>query len=240
MSKTQQRGIAWVTGASRGIGRAIARALAAQGYGVVASSRDVQACAPLVEEARALGWTMHAVACDVRSEASVREAHAWITAHVGVVSVLVNNAGVTRFTSFETSALADFDELIAVNLRGPFICTKAVLPAMKQQRSGAIVMINSMAAREVFRDSAMYSATKAGLKLMTDCLRLEVRSSGIRVLGVYPGATHTDIWPERVREKRGSAMMPPDRIGDAVASLLVVPEDTMIEDVFMQPIGGPL
>lgn len=240
MSAGQGRGIAWVTGASRGIGRAIARSLAARGFQVVASARTAEACAALLDEARTQGWQMHAVTCDVRSEASVAAAHAWITEHVGVVSVLVNNAGVTRFTSFDRSELSDFDELIAVNLRGPFLCTKQVLPAMKERRSGAIVMINSMAAREVFRDSAMYSATKAGLKLMTDCLRLEVRSAGIRVLGVYPGATHTEIWPERVREKRGAAMMPPDRIGETVASLLVVPEDTMIEDVFMQPIGGPL
>jgi NAD(P)-dependent dehydrogenase (short-subunit alcohol dehydrogenase family) len=230
--------IAWITGAGSGIGRAIALRLSAAGFTVAASGRGREALDALCRESR--GGTILPVACDVSSPDAVRDAHEHIRTEAGPVDVLVNNAGTTVFLPFLKTTVERFDELTATNLRGTFLCAQAVLPSMLERRAGTIVMINSMASREVFRDSSAYAATKAGLKAMTDCLRLEHRRDGIRVIGVYPGATDTAIWPERAREKYRAAMMPPDDVAEAVAMAVLLPQRSMVEDLYIQPIGGPL
>jgi 3-oxoacyl-[acyl-carrier protein] reductase len=154
------------------------------------------------------------------------------------VNVLVNNAGTTVFRSFMESEVQDFDALLATNLRGPFLTSKAVLPAMVERGSGTIVMINSMAALQVFPNSSLYAATKGGLKMLTDCIRGEVRASGVRVVSIFPGATNTPIWPDKVREKHGSRMMTPEDVAHAVLTACSAPDQVLFEDIVMQPIGG--
>ena len=232
--------VAWVTGAGRGIGKAIALRLAEAGYRVAPTGRDTDALRAVADEITARGGTAHPVACDVADERSVAAAADAIAGALGPVNVLVNNAGSTVFKSFVTTSIADFDRLLAANLRGPFMCVHAVLPSMMERGEGSIVMINSMAATQVFRDSSAYAATKAGLKSMTDCLRLEVRGSGIRVISVYPGATETDIWPAPVREKHGHRMMSAEDVAEQVRHALAMPRHMLVEDIVIQPIGGPL
>ncbi|MBL0174277.1 MAG: SDR family oxidoreductase [Ignavibacteria bacterium] len=182
--------IVWVTGAGSGIGKAIASHFAAGGATVVASGRHADILDTFATEARDKGWNVLAVPCDVTDADSVRAAHARMVDASGPVDVLVNNAGTTVFTPFVKSALADFDRLVATNLRGPFVCTQAVLPSMLERRSGTVVMVNSMAATHVFPDSSVYSATKAGLKAMTDCLRFEVRKTGCASFQACIPASH--------------------------------------------------
>jgi NADP-dependent 3-hydroxy acid dehydrogenase YdfG len=232
--------IIWVTGAGRGIGKAIASRFAADGATVVASGRHADLLETFATEARDQGWNVLAVPCDVTDEDSARQAHARIVETAGPVDVLVNNAGTTVFTPFVKSELADFDRLVATNLRGPFVCTQAVLPSMLERRSGTVVMVNSMAATHVFPDSSVYSATKAGLKALTDCLRFEVRKQGVRVFSVYPGATNTDIWPARVREKHSDKMMTPGDVAALVFQAVMLPASVMVEDLSLQPVGGGL
>ncbi|MBN1448348.1 MAG: SDR family oxidoreductase [Bacteroidetes bacterium] len=225
----------WVTGGRSGIGKAVAKALAVAGATVYISARGEEELLAVAEE---LGPPVHALACDVTDETQVRAAVDAITSQSGPVDILVNNAGTSIFKSFMHSSLEEFDDLTATNLRGPFLCTQAVLPAMLERGNGIIVMINSMAALNVFPDSSVYAATKGGLKMMTDCLRSEVRKSGIRVVSVYPGATQSAIWPERVLEKHGHKMMSPEDVAANVLHVCTAPSHVMIEDLVMQPIGG--
>ena len=225
----------WVTGGRSGIGRAVASAFVGEGARVFVSAR---ASDELAAAAAELGPDVTAIPCDVTDAHEVAEAVRAIAEAGGPVDVLVNNAGASVFKSFMDSTPQDFDQLTATNLRGPFLCTHAVLSGMLEREDGIVVMINSMAARQVFPDSSIYAATKGGLKTMTDCLRSEVRKSGVRVLSVYPGATRTQIWPERVLEKHGHKMMDPGDVARAVINACTAPPHVLIEDIVMQPIGG--
>lgn len=178
--------------------------------------------------------------CDVADESAVHTAGQEIASRFGGVDILINNAGTTVFRPFLSSTIEDFDTLNSTNLRGPFLCTRAVLPGMLEKGKGAVVMVSSMAAVHAFPDSSVYSAGKAGLKAMADCLRLEVRKSGIRVISVFPGATYTDIWPSRVLEKHGGKMMQPEDVASAIVHACSAPNGVMYEEIFMQPIGGGL
>jgi NADP-dependent 3-hydroxy acid dehydrogenase YdfG len=230
--------IAWVTGASSGIGLATAKAFLDAGAVVVATSRSQERLQRAFDGVSEPRLCLHV--CDVASASDVAATHERILREIGPVDILVNNAGLTVFRPFLSSSLEDFDRLHAVNLRGPFLCTQAVLPGMVERGRGAIVMIASVAARQVFSDSAVYSATKAGLKAMADCLRLEVRKAGVRVTTVFPGATQTDIWPARVLEKHGDKMMRSEDVATAIVHACASPDSVVYEDIVMQPVGGPL
>lgn len=225
----------WVTGGRSGIGRAIAAQFSERGANVVLSGRDEDG---LAETARELGSLVTPMACDVSDAGQVEKTARAITDRFGSIDVLVNNAGSTVFKSFMATSIEEFDELAATNLRGPFLCSRAVLPGMLEQNEGAIVMINSMAALNVFPDSSVYSATKGGLKMLADCLRFEVRTSGVRVISIFPGATNTAIWPERLREKHSAKMMSPEDVARAVMTACEAPAGVLFEDIVMQPIGG--
>ena len=230
---------ALVTGGASGIGRAISLELAGLGADVCVHYRSSREQAEeTVDTINATGGRSFAIQADLTIEEDVKALFRRLTDEFGRLDVLVNNAGASVFKSFMDSTPQDFDQLTATNLRGPFLCTHAVLPDMLERKSGIVVMINSMAARQVFPDSSIYAATKGGLKNMTDCLRSEVRKSGIRVLSVYPGATRTEIWPERVLEKHGHKMMGPEDVAQAVINACTAAPHVLIEDIVMQPIGG--
>ncbi|MCB2205685.1 SDR family oxidoreductase [bacterium] len=227
----------WVTGGRSGIGKAIAASFMNEGADAYLSSRDPEGLRATASE---LGANAFAVPCDVTDAAEVQAAYRKIMDRTGHIDILVNNAGTTVFQPFTETDIDAFDDLMTTNLRGPFLTTKAVLPSMLERGEGHIVMINSMAARQVFPNSSVYGATKAGLRMMADCLRSEVRSSGIRVLNVYPGATDTAIWPDRVREKHAERMMTADDVAAAVCDACAASSRTTIEELVLQPIGGAL
>lgn len=230
----------WVTGAGTGIGRAVAAAFAAQGRNIALSGRNEGTLNETAEAIRFHGSDILVVPCDVSDSHSVASAHMRIREELGAVDTLVNNAGATIFRGFMDSTPEEFDQLTGTNLRGPFLCSQAVLPGMIERGAGTIVMINSVASRTVFSDSSVYSMTKSGLKMLADCLRHEVRASGIRVISVYPGATNTEIWPGKIREKHGHKMMLPEEVADVLTHACALPQSVLVEDIYMQPVGGAL
>ncbi|MBI5648624.1 MAG: SDR family oxidoreductase [Ignavibacteriae bacterium] len=230
----------WITGAGRGIGAAIARRAARAGAGIALSGRNDETLVALAAELEAAGARVCVARCDVGDEDSVRAAFEAAHGALGSIDVLVNNAGETVFLPFMKSGVADLDRLLRTNVRGAFLCTQAVLPGMLERGAGTVVMINSVASRDVFSDSSLYSASKAGLKALTDCLRHEVRKSGVRIVSIFPGATGTEIWPARVLEKHGHRMMASADVAEAVWHTLELPAGVLVEDLYMQPIGGPL
>lgn len=221
-----------VTGASRGIGLAIARAIVAAGGRAAMLARGVDA---LTARAAELGAAAHAVPCDVRDAEAVDRAVASITAAFGgPPDILVNNAGVFRPHALDRTSPGDFADAIQVNLVAPFALVHAVLPGMRARGSGHIVTIGSVADRVVFAGNAAYSSSKFGLRALHEVTRLELRGTGIRATLVSPSSTDTEIWGDRAGTGRfppRSAMLPADAVADAVLYALAQPARVNIDEL---------
>jgi len=185
--------IAIVTGASRGIGRGIALALAEAGATVVCAARDLAKLEAVVAEIAAAGGKANAHVVDVSSRESIEALiAATITAH-GRIDVLVNNAGITRDTLLLRMKPADWDDVMATNLTSVFISTQAVMKPMLKQRAGSIINIGSVVGLTGNAGQANYAAAKAGLIGFSKSVAREVASRGIRVNVVTPGFIETDM-----------------------------------------------
>ena len=156
------------------------------------------------------------------------------------IDLLVNNAGVTSFKSFLESKIFDFDNVMNTNVRGTFLCTKAVLPTMIKNRSGHIINISSVAANTIYENSSIYSASKAALLALTNCLRSEIRKYNIKVTNILPGATETPIWDSKTRQRYKNKMMSPQDIANVVFQAYNTNKKVMIEDIVIRPIKGDL
>ena len=185
-------GTAIVTGGARGIGRACALRLAEAGYAVAVWDVDEEAARATATEITARGGHATATAIDVADEASVDSAVSAIEDE-SEVSVLVNNAGILRLTPIDGLDLADWDQVIRVNLRGPLVCTHAVVPAMKRRERGAIVNVVSNVVAAARLENAAYAAAKAGLLGLTKVLAIELAAHRIRVNAISPGSTRTEL-----------------------------------------------
>ena len=185
--------VSLVTGASRGIGRAIARALAAEGAVVYAGARDAGKLAEGVGEIAAEGGQAFAVALDVADRASVDAALKTILDAQGRIDVLVNNAGITRDNLMLRMKQEEWDAVIATNLTGTFLCTQAALKPMIKQRSGRIVNVTSVVGLTGNAGQANYAASKAGIVGFTKAVAREVASRSITVNAIAPGFIETDM-----------------------------------------------
>ena len=218
--------VALVTGASRGIGRAIARQLAAQGARVVAAARGDNARA-VAEEIGGTGGRVEAIALDVTDQAAADAALAAVVERHGRLDILVNNAGIARDQLMLRLKREDWDAVLATNLTGAFALTQAALKPMIRQRRGRIVSISSVVGQSGNPGQANYAASKAGLIGFTKAVALEVASRGITVNVVAPGLVETDMtqaiaekareqWESRIPLRR---LGTPDDIAAAVCFL---------------------
>jgi 3-oxoacyl-[acyl-carrier protein] reductase len=184
--------VAIVTGASRGIGRAIARTLAARGAAVVAAARGENAAAT-VQAIRDDGGTAEAIALDVTDQDQVLGAVAGVIERHGRVDVLVNNAGIARDQLMLRMKREEWDAVLATNLTAAYACSQAVLKPMLKQRAGRIINITSVVGQAGNAGQANYAASKAGLIGLTKALAIEVASRNITVNAVAPGLIDTDM-----------------------------------------------
>ncbi len=226
-----------VTGASRGIGLAVARALAAEGCSLALAARSSLAGA--MSAVAPYGSAVLAQRCDIRDEADVSRFFAGVSERFGRIDVLVNNAGVSHaMHPVEELSLEDWQRNIDTNLTGMFLCTRAALPLMSA--GGAIVNNLSVAARTVFAGEAAYCASKFGALGFTNTLREELRPRGIRVISLIAGATDTDIWNQFMPDAPREKMLRPDAIAQAVVDALVVPNKANLEEIVLMPEAGTL
>jgi len=185
---------ALVTGASRGIGRAVALALARAGAAVAVNYRERHGEADqVVADIRALGRRALAAPADVSVSHQVSAMVKSVTDALGTIDVLVNNAGVAVLRGIEDLDEAEFDRTLAVNLKSAFLCTQAVLPGMRARRWGRIVNISSIAARGAGAIGVHYNASKAGLEGLTRGYAARLAREGITVNAIAPGATETEM-----------------------------------------------
>ena len=209
--------VAIVTGASRGIGRAIALALVAQGAKVVASARNAEALDDLVAEIEAQGGVAMAVAGDVALESDAARLVEQAVSAYGQVDILVNNAGITRDGLLLRMNNEDWDAVIDTNLKGAFLCTRAAAKVMSKQRSGRIINISSVVGEMGNAGQANYCASKAGLLGLTKSVAREMARRNITVNAITPGFIVTDM-TDGMTDKAREAMteqIPLGRLGDA-------------------------
>ncbi|MFG1969394.1 SDR family NAD(P)-dependent oxidoreductase [Nonomuraea fuscirosea] len=178
---------ALVTGATAGIGRAVALRLAADGSHVVAHGRDPERGAQLVREITAAGGTARFVTADLADAGEVRA----LAAAAGEVDILVNNAGIYTFTSTPGTSAESFDEQLAINTRAPFLLVGALAPGMAERGHGFVVNITSTAATSPAPIGGAYGASKAAIELLTRSWATEFGPSGVRINGVSPGPVRT-------------------------------------------------
>jgi len=207
--------ISLVTGASRGIGRAIAQAFAAEGASVVLAARDAAKLAEGVAQIQAKGGKAEALALDVCDRASVEAAVAQVVTAHGRIDHLVNNAGVTRDNLLLRMKDEEWRQVLDTNLTGAFLCTQAVLKPMLKQRSGRILTITSVVGLAGNAGQANYAASKAGVIGFTKSVAREVASRGITANAIAPGFIETDMtaaMSEKAREAVFAAI-PLGRVG---------------------------
>jgi NADP-dependent 3-hydroxy acid dehydrogenase YdfG len=223
-----------VTGASRGIGFAVAQSLALAGVRTHMLARNLD---PLQEAATSLGDNAQAHRCDVADPQQVRDVVATITRDVGgAPDFLVNNAGLFPLASIEETSVEQFEEAVRINLVAPFHLTRALLPGMRQRGSGHVVLIGSVADRTVFPGNATYAATKFGARAMQEALRLETKGSGVRTTLIAPSATDTPIWDpvdpdNREGFTRRVDMLQPLAVADAVMWAITRPSTVNIDEL---------
>ncbi|MDD4900740.1 MAG: SDR family NAD(P)-dependent oxidoreductase [Patescibacteria group bacterium] len=223
--------IAIVTGAGQGIGRGIALALAKEGAKVVVSDINLENCEKVAKEIKKLGAKALSVQCDVSRKAAVQQLFAKTAEGFGGLDILVNNAGIFPFVPFKDMAEADWDKVMAVNLKSVFFCSQEAIKIMPEQ--GRIINISSVAAFIGFEGLVHYCSSKGGINAMIRALALELAPKKITVNAVAPGAIDTPgaSQPDQPRtaaeaaKKQTVAMIPLARMGE--------PEDIANAVVFL-------
>ena len=231
--------VALITGATRGIGLAIARALAAEGCNLIVTARDDKALTKLSRELAATKIKILAHPCDVRDPHSVDALFRAARREFRRLDILINNAGIAHANlPVEKLPFPVWKDVLETNLDGMLLVTQAALAVMK--RGGTIVNNLSIAATRVFAGSAAYNASKHAALGLTNTLREELRPKGIRVIALLPGATDTDIWttlwPQAPRRK----MMKPETVAQAVVQAILLPANATVESLEILPTVGTL
>lgn len=218
-----------VTGASRGIGAATARALARKGARVALLARTRSELDALAAE---IGGVP--VQCDLLDRQAIESAVQAARGELGdTVDVLVNNAGIFRIGALDEMPLDAIESSVGLNLLAPLLVARAFLPVMRRSGSGHVVTIGSVADRKIFEGNSVYSATKFGLRAVHEVLRTELKGSGIRATLVSPGSTDTAIWDDAGEGDfpPRSAMLSAEAVADAVLYALTRPPEVNIDEL---------
>jgi 3-oxoacyl-[acyl-carrier protein] reductase len=210
-----------ITGAGRGIGRAIAIALASEGVNVGLLARSEEHLQEVVKEAEAQGVKAVFATADVSSNDEVTKAIHSLTSELGTVDILINNAGIAKFGKFMDLEVEEWEKIIQVNLMGVYYVTRAVLPGMIEQQSGDIINISSSAGQKGAPITSAYSASKFGVMGITESLAMEVRKHNIRVSALTPSTVATDLAIDNdLTDGNPDKVMQPEDIAEFIVSQL--------------------
>jgi 3-oxoacyl-[acyl-carrier protein] reductase len=239
LGKPLHGGVALITGGSRGIGKAIAKRLAALGAAVGICGRDEEKLRLASHELEAAGAKVLARRADVTKVADIRSLIDAAEKQLGVITILVNNAGTGGggFGAIQEKSEAEWDQVMNTNLKSVFFVSRAVIPGMIQRRGGDIINISSLAGKNTFAGGGIYCASKWGLQGLSGCMAEDLRSHGIRVSVICPGSVATDFTGRGPKDP--SKVLTADDVAHAVAMVAAQGPQSFISEVHLRPVVKP-
>ena len=229
--------VAVVTGASRGIGLAIARTLGRMGAKLALCARDPQRLAAAAGEFERARIPSLAIPADVTQPGDLASLVTKAEESLGPIEILVNNAGIGYFAPLQEASESNWDAVLDTNLKAVFLLSRLVAPGMIRRRSGHIVNIASLAGKNAFAGGAIYCASKWGLLGLTQCMAEDLRAYGIRVSAICPGSVATGFSPHS--EKSVEKMLQPEDVAHAVEMILTQAPQSFISEVLLRPTQKP-
>ncbi len=230
--------VAIITGASRGIGRAVAQALAREGLNLVLAARSKNELESLETELERSGCDVLSVEADLRQEADVRNLFRRSFEHFPNIDILINNVGVGKYGTVSSLSVQDYDWMMNSNMRSSFLCTHAILPHLLERNQGSIIFIGSVAGLRGLPQEAVYCASKFAQTGFAQALDHEVREHGIKVSLIAPGGVHTHFAIGTGREAGDpglDAMLDAEDVAEAVLFALKQPEKSRVFLIGMRP-----
>lgn len=236
----------WITGASSGIGEATARRLASEGVSLVLSARREDRLTSLADELRLLGVTVDVEPVDVSDRAGMSAVGGKLSV-AGGVDILINNAGTMPISPILAGRVDEWEQMIDVNIKGVLYAIHAVYPGMAERKSGHIVNISSIAARQTYPSAGVYAGTKHAVRAISDTLRKEAIRYGVRVTDIQPGAVATElpdsIQHEKIRDAvkanmyaEGAEILKPEDIANAIFYAITQPDYIDVSELHIRPV----
>ena len=228
-----------VTGASSGIGEAIARKLCKHGYELILTSRSEKKLSVINKEFDQMGWKSHVIPCDLTNENDVNFLFKE-SCKIGFVNCIISNAGLGKFSSINNMKVEDWDIQINTNLRASFLLTRLFVEDMIKNKNGKFIFINSVAGKygHSFSNSTAYVASKYGLKGFADSLRTELREHNIKVTSIYPGAIDTNFWNSINVDFPRNEMLSTKDVAETILHSVETPNFSVIEDIVVRRTAG--
>ena len=242
MDFSQSQANAIITGASSGIGKATALAFAKAGINVALVSRSLDALDTVAQACTQQGVKAKPYVMDLNELAKIPGTIQEIVADFGNIDIIVNNAGMGYTNLLRETPLADWQQVINLNLTSVFQCVQGVLPQMRERKQGTIINVASIAATQAFPEWGAYSVSKAALLSFSKVLAVEERSNGIRVVAISPGAVNTPMWDTETVQAdfERSAMLTPELVAQTILQAALLPAEAVIEDLTILPSAGTL
>lgn len=229
--------VALVTGSNKGIGKGIARALAAEGAALLLTARGKSELGQFVSELESQNVRVLAIATDLTAEQNVQAIFAQCIAYFGRLDILVNNAGAFDGGPLDELTVEAWDKVLAINLRAPFLCTREAMRIMKRQRQGRIINIGSISAQRVRPHSAPYSVSKHGLWGLTQVTALEGRDHGISCGCLHPGNVLVERRQGATKKEDEEPMMTVEELAQAAVVMATLPPHVNMLEAIVLPVG---
>ncbi len=229
--------VALITGASRGIGFAIAQSLAALGATVSICARDSKRLQEAAAKLRQKKYAVLAAPADVTRPSEIATLVQKTEETLGPIDILVNNAGIGYFGPIQDASESNWDSVLDTNLKSVFLMTKAVSAGMIDRRTGHIINIASLAGKNAFKNGAIYCASKWGLMGLTECAAEDLRGFGIRVSAICPGTVNTAFSPHSGKDT--DKMLQSDDIAHAVTMIVTQAPQSFISEILLRPTQKP-
>lgn len=229
-----ENSVALVTGAGRGIGKAIALTLANEGATVILTARTKSELEAVKSEIVSKGGKAFAIQADITNDNDVRRLFDEALSQTQQIDILVNNAGMGIFKPVKELTAPDFDAMWNLNMRALFLCTQRAVKIMEKQKGGVIVNVSSLAGKNAFLGGAGYAATKWALMGFSKCLMLEVREHNIRVITICPGSVDTSFSHPHDPSKAEKILQPQD-VADTLLAAITLPERAMVSEIDIRP-----
>jgi NAD(P)-dependent dehydrogenase (short-subunit alcohol dehydrogenase family) len=233
--KTLDGKVILVTGGARGLGEAICKELGSAGARVILADIRMDLAEKVAGELKQSGGDITAIELDVMDETMIRETVVRIQREFGRIDGLINSAGIDKTVSIEELEVEDWDCIMQVNLRAPFILAKYVLPVMREQGSGYIINICSTASKRAWPNASAYHASKWGLLGFTHALHTEARPHNVKVTALMPGGMRTPFLLDRFPDLDPDLLQDPMRVAETIHFLFTQPDGTVIPELLVLP-----